>query len=96
MVCAIEQANMESAELDFRTGLDGALRDDGSVRLADLETRGIRRATLATYAISRATRAQRPLDAALFRAALDGRCVRRNRAAVAGDCCNDSIVPSHQ
>lgn len=96
VVWGFEKAIMESAGLDFRTGLDGALRDDGGGRVAGLETRRIRRATPTAHALSRAIGAERPLDAALFWTALDGRGLCGDRVVVAGHWRNPSFLPSHQ
>jgi len=86
MVCVAEEAVLESARLDIRPGVVGALHDDGRGRMARVEARRVRSATPATGPIPRSTNAQRRVDAAVLRAALDWRGLRRDCPALVDDC----------
>jgi hypothetical protein len=96
MVCVPEEAFLESAGLAVRPGVVGALRDDGSRRVACVEAGRIRGATPVADALPCATGAQRCVDAAVLRAALDGHGLRRNHAALAGNCRDDCRLSSRQ
>jgi len=94
MVCVVEEALVESARLGFRTGVDGALRDDGGGSLAGVASRRLGSAATASDAVLRAAHAQRRLDAAVLWSALAGGGVRGNRASLARHWRDAARVPS--
>ena len=71
MVCLIEETVVESAGVDLRSGVDGALLDDGGGGMAGVATGWLGQTAQAAAHFPHATGAQRALDAAVLRSALD-------------------------
>ena len=86
MVRHVEEAGVDSAGVDFRPGVDGALYHDGGGCLAGVAAGWLGQTAQAAAHLPRATGAQRTLNAAVLRLA-PARCgVCRDRAALAGNC----------
>jgi hypothetical protein len=81
-----EKAILEPARMDFCSGVDHALCDDGRGGLAGMETRWLRCAPRPAGIVPRATGLERRVDTAVFRPAPAGLRLRRDRIALAGDC----------
>ena len=86
VVCIAGKAVVESTRLGVRPSLDGALRDDGRGSMVGVAARRIRGTATAAPLVHRPDYAQCGLDSVILWSASAGRGVRRNCAALVGDC----------